>query len=77
MTSTCVAPPCSAYLTTEHDTLGFADFDLEGAVGSGSLVVMVEQHVRDDVLALTWAWDGVLGRWGVGVLVPGRGKGWR
>jgi len=32
---------------------------------------------RDDVLALTWVWDGVLVRWGVEVLVPGRGRGWR
>jgi hypothetical protein len=40
-----LASPCSVYLTTEHDTLGFADFDSEGAVGSGSLVVTVEWHV--------------------------------
>jgi hypothetical protein len=35
-TSTSLALPRSAYLTTDHDTLGFADFDSKGAMGSTS-----------------------------------------
>jgi hypothetical protein len=32
-TSTSLVPPCSAHLATDHDTLGFADFDFESSGG--------------------------------------------